>query len=418
MRELLESLGYKFDENGNLIGDMYDLQVLEDGSYRMRNPYYVNENNYLANKYNIYLNPIEKKWMILEQERESFINGDGSASVINKSDIEKYDLVKLCNMMYYSTKSNCVEMGGKWILKRDAHLYKVCTRCGCIMSSSAYDDICGTCKSDMSGSICSYHTHKNSGLQVKFGAKDGETFKGYGLELEVEMGSNSNYSTSEVSSEVHKLLGDHAYFEHDGSLYNGFETITRPHTKEELFKLEWDKILETYIDMECKSHIGNHCGLHIHASREVFGDTKDEQDDNIAKLIFFTEYYWDDYVKFSRRSNPNRWSSRYFSEDVIIREDDIKNLTKSYQNRYHAINLNNKNTVEFRIARGTLKYTSFMATLDFTIKLAENASKISWEDVTNLDKWFDGMSDNTKEYLKYRNAFNGKTTNPRSKEEI
>ena len=51
-----------------------------------------------------------------------------------------------------------------------------------------------------------------------------------------------------------------------------------------------------------KSHNTSTCGLHIHASRELFGKDTTEQELTIAKIILlFNRFFDDEIVKFSRR---------------------------------------------------------------------------------------------------------------------
>lgn len=345
-----------------------------------------------------------------------YINKEGKTySTYNIS-----DLVLDKHNKYYTEKENCVKIGNDYVFKRYANYYKECPCCHRAFSCSSIDtdDMCSICRMETRAQVCGYHSHKDGGVIKFFGAKQ-ENFKGYGLELECEGNVNSNYSTQDCRNAVHNLLGDRVYFEYDGSLRNdGFETITRPHTKEELFKIDWQKVLKCYSDNGLISHTTNRCGLHIHASRTLFGDNKETQDDNIAKVIFFYEYFWNDVVKFSRRNNFSYCEK--ILRDGYITQERSKEEVKRPKHRYRAVNTNNDNTIEFRLPRGTLKYETFMATLDFTIKIVENAIKIKWEDITNKDKWLEGITDATRQYLTKRHSFTDKVykTTPRSIGEI
>lgn len=64
-------------------------------------------------------------------------------------------------------------------------------------------------------------------------------------------------------------------------------------------------------------------------------------------------------------------------------------MKNSSDSRYYAVNLENWNTIEFRMYRGTLNLSTIMATLQFTKALCfyakntelEECMKISWNDL-------------------------------------
>ena len=68
----------------------------------------------------------------------------------------------------------------------------------------------------------------------------------------------------------------------------------------------------------------------------------------------------------------------------------LENAKKSYQGRYTCINLTNRNTIEFRIFRGTLKYNTLIATLQFVERLCSVAIVLSEEELQALS-WSDLM---------------------------
>ncbi len=93
-------------------------------------------------------------------------------------------------------------------------------------------------------------------------------------------------------------------------------------------------------------------------------------------------------MKFTRRTeaNINHWASRYGV--ALTAKDTYKNVKKKNWGRYVAVNLANYNTIEFRIFRGTLRYKTFIATLqlvDMICRLAimiddKAFEKMSWSD--------------------------------------
>ena len=76
-----------------------------------------------------------------------------------------------------------------------------------------------------------------------------------------------------------------------------------------------------------------------------------------------------------------------------------------------AINLHNPSTVEFRIFRGTLKYSTFLASLQFVDELCNDAISLSDEDFEVMT-WSDFVSKINKtekpeliEYLKLHRLY-------------
>ena len=73
--------------------------------------------------------------------------------------------------------------------------------------------------------------------------------------------------------------------------------------------------------------------------------------------------------------------------------------------RYHAVNLSNKNTVEIRLFRGTLRYKTFIATLQFTATLVRYAKQVTLTDIwrtTWNDVFYNTEYEELREYLKER----------------
>lgn len=267
------------------------------------------------------------------------------------------------------------------------------------MHYNDYDECyyCYNCRDD-DDLIRSYHDNPSL---VMFPATDEPHF---GIELEVDDGDSPN----DLASNLRDILTNHAYFMHDGSLDNGVEIITQPHTPDEFYKLPWDKVLNTCKDRGFRSHDAKTCGLHMHVSRSLFKDG-----DAIYRIIYFYEHYIDDILKMSRRThsqmeqwaNTYSWGNKTFAE-LLSESNILSNYNYGdHSDRYHAVNLTNSNTIEFRLMRGTLNYKTFMATIDFLWTTANNAATMTNDDVTNVAKYLKGIKKETLEYLHSRNAF-------------
>ena len=285
-----------------------------------------------------------------------------------------------------------------------------CEECDTYVHESHWDysaECCTDCirvqRRSNNARVRSYHGDEPP---MKFFGKYGDVFKGLGTELEIDTDCCDATEKQYCLNELDELFGEHGYFKYDGSLHNGIEIVTQPHTVEAFYELPWKEILETCVNRGFSSHQIGTCGLHVHLSREMFGDDDETQSDNIAKLMQFYNIYWDDIIKVSRRTldQAMQWAGRY----PTVRKDSLKKwATKKdkYHCRYMAVNVTNNATVEIRIMRGTLKLPTFLATIDFVVTTALNSLKIGWADVSDDYQWLKGLKKETLEYLQSRSAF-------------
>lgn len=255
-----------------------------------------------------------------------------------------------------------------------------------------------------------------------------------GIELEVDSkkpngsGAQDCYDTI---CEITDCDNNEVYFEYDGSLNYGFELITQPHTIESFYAMPWETILRVIRNNGFQSHDIGTCGLHMHISRDFFGSTEEKRKCAITKLIYFYDAFYDEICKVARRSvdKAEQWANKYGfqkwfkSPDMTEKElkkweikqcqgiYNARKISSTHSDRYHAVNLTNRNTIEFRIMRGTLNYDSFMACIDFLITIAKNSKKIKYSDINNLNLWFKGMKGETLGYIMDKCGCGNKFTN-------
>lgn len=255
--------------------------------------------------------------------------------------------------------------------------------------------------------------HENHGREVYF-YNDGsytvrpKYFAGLGVELEVENRS-SDYDCEDMAQKLDELFNasvNHVTFECDGSLNDGFEIITNPHEEQAFYDLPWQDALYLLRKNGYSSHNAGTCGLHIHFSRTLFGENPEQQWENIAKIIAFYNIFWKDCLKASRRKteHADHWACNYMLNRGEL-ENQCKYLAKEDVGRYFAVNTTNRSTVEFRLGRGTLRYKTFLAWIDFNSALVRNSQNITWDKIDNLKIWLNGISDNTCEYFQQKNIF-------------
>lgn len=238
-----------------------------------------------------------------------------------------------------------------------------------------------------------------------------EWVKGYyGLELEIDDGDD----VREAARAIQDAGGDdRIYIKDDGSLScDGFEIVTHPATLEyHMHSMPWRNIISTAREYNYTSHDAGTCGLHIHASRTLFGADRTLQDLNIAKCILLIDFWWEQYiVPFSRRNynQLNEWAkkpnARIMASDSQA-EAVCKAIESGEYDRYKAVNLKNRHTVEFRFFRGTLRRDTIMASIQFVDTLIKYVSGVELEDL--WDKTFNDVFGDTqhaelKDYLQKR----------------
>jgi len=138
----------------------------------------------------------------------------------------------------------------------------------------------------------------------------GDGMRYLGVELEIDGGGEEGYKAEQLL-EIGNSADEHIYIKHDGSLNSGFEIVTHPMTltyhKEQM---PWQPLMRRAASLGYLSHNATTCGLHIHVSREAFGETEAEQDAPIARILYFFERHWEELLKFSRRTprQLERWA--------------------------------------------------------------------------------------------------------------
>ena len=264
--------------------------------------------------------------------------------------------------------------------------YDTCEECGRIIHSDNVYYVngsdypyCYDCHLRLSreNSICDYYYKPDP---IFYG--DGNRF--FGVELEIDDGGE-RYDYAEAILNIANDEAYHMYCKHDGSLDNGFEMVTHPMTLDyHCNNMPWESILEKARKLGYLSHQSSTCGLHVHVNLSAFGNTDTERDTCIARILYFFEVFWNELLRFSRRTprQLERWASRYGYKDTP--SEILDTAKKGYRGRYTCVNLTNPNTIEFRIFRGTLKFNTVIATLQLVSKLCDVAVFMSDDELKNM----------------------------------
>ena len=275
--------------------------------------------------------------------------------------------------------------------------YSTCEDCGALIPNddAFYDNsndcyYCRTCFSKRRHVAIKPYNYKPEPLFY------GEGDLYLGVELEIDRGGENNDNAERILS-VGNHSAEHVYAKHDGSLCEGFEIVSHPMTLAyHQNKMNWDAVFREALSLEYASHNTETCGLHVHVNRDAFGTESEEQEACVGRLVFFVEKHWNELVRFSRRKpfNINRWAARYATISPTTQET-YKKAKDKYAGRYVAVNLTNYETVEFRLFRGTLRYPTFLATLQLVAHICniarettdESLEAMSWGDfVLTIDR--------------------------------
>lgn len=217
------------------------------------------------------------------------------------------------------------------------------------------------------------------------------------LGAEIEVGGNNNISSdNDKNSTVKKCIqimnGSDSdeenliYSTHDSTVQIEFDTM--PCSLEfHKNKMNYREMFE-YLDKEgYKGHDCETAGLHIHANRSYLGKSRISQELVISKILYILEKFNDEICVIARRDNE-------YSEFVGSKkeENSLVELYGKYKDhgKRAALNLQHKDTIEFRMFRSTLKYETFILTLEFVKNIIDYAKSASIEEI-ELIKWADLM---------------------------
>jgi hypothetical protein len=232
-----------------------------------------------------------------------------------------------------------------------------------------------------------------------------------GVELELECRDNGRYEDIR-----HKFKSNVFMMERDGSLNDfGIEFITVPLRRiDAVNESFWDKFVKT-VGTYIESIPSPLCGLHVHLSRCILGDTRTEQEKTLGKLLYFYNHIVNEKSAFntnifgrSRGYRANECKTSIGDAcsvlgNIALRNDEVLRILDSslktlcYTERYFDINIQNKSTIEFRRGRATTKPDRIVDIINYCISLCEFCRKSDWASLT-LTKYVRYVNDNANTY--------------------
>lgn len=228
----------------------------------------------------------------------------------------------------------------------------------------------------------------------------------FGVELECEPRRSGapKMDADELSDRIDEIAGDRVYCKSDCSLSHGLEIVTHPGTlAHHMYVMHWRQIQRTCEKAGFRSHDTENSGLHVHVGRAQLGSTDAERDETIRKVQVLFVMYTAELTRFSRRarSRLDQWAPfRSFGtspESIRATDGDALALwagsavpTHAYdhEDRYTAVNVLNRATVEIRIFRGTLKRDTLIAAIQLVSNICEYAMSHTWDEL-RASTWAD-----------------------------
>ena len=357
-------------------------------------------------------------------------------------DYLRYDMDAVCDrcerLVRVTQEGETVELtdGDRYCEScRESYTY-ICDRCDDIYES-ANGTYCEYCEStevcseyclEMHQEECdSYQEQENrnnTGLESysftpflhfnRMGHETNNTNLFMGVELETDRGRSSGSRTPIISNALNEISAvitpdSMFYFKEDGSLSNGMEIVSHPGTLDyHRETMPWKEVMRICKANGLKSHDTDTAGFHIHVSRSGLGETRAEREYTLAKLVMLMWRVWPELFAFSRRTEHNmyHWAlpNHMFLPGVkdcectskqcnycmssltldLIRRD-TESTTKNTRAKYTAVNTQHPHTLEFRLWRGTLKYETFIATMELTKLLVDTSRDESITNIAEMD---------------------------------
>lgn len=238
-----------------------------------------------------------------------------------------------------------------------------------------------------------------------FSSKNDTNFPLFGCEIEVDCGGELDENAQEC---INILAPIEAITKHDGSLNSGFEINVAPMTFERYLEENstFKKLFSFLVEKGYRAHDTSTCGLHIHVNREAFGSSPMKQSENISKIGYLFTFHKQIIIDFARRKN-NKYAKYYTWNNPL--NSPRYNLYEMYNNmkntgKYTAINLNHKDTFEFRIFKGTLNIDTFYLCLSFVNTLITIANDLTPEQIFSLsdNEFIELFPQKIQEYIKVR----------------
>jgi len=190
-----------------------------------------------------------------------------------------------------------------------------------------------------------------------------------GFELEMEADGCDISDGAELATDI---FGDSCYLKHDGSLSNGFEVVSHPMTKEYIQNVLPLARLRELSDMGMRSATTRTCGLHVHINKGFF-EGRESSLYRFMSMFYNNTEQWKILAGRSR-STYAQWDEHEATQ-MLRYAKGLRpgNQRQANNDRYVALNLQPRHTLELRFFKGTLNPKTIQARLEGVHAVAEYA---------------------------------------------
>jgi len=207
------------------------------------------------------------------------------------------------------------------------------------------------------------HTYKPFIQHFHRGRKEGKVSNSalhFGFELEIERYNSMLGRTAMAEIIKDKSGTNYVYIVHDGSIDEGIEVVSHPFTWGE-YKENINRWTDLLLFIRAKEWKANRpkAGFHVHMTKVAFATF------HLFKFLkFFYREHNRGFICAVAQRNPTSFSvfSPEDRDNIVANAKDKANRSDDH---YSAVNLNNKDTVEVRIFRGTLEPLYFHKNIEF-----------------------------------------------------
>lgn len=279
-------------------------------------------------------------------------------------------------------------------------IYCSCDRCGEEVNRDEieYDEIrdlwiCPDCYEELEEEVILPYDYKQ---ELIFYGKPKQGKPYFGFELEVDNGGRREIIAKNVLEMWNEEKHSHIVVKRDGSVPYGFEIVSQPMTLDYIYsrKETINEMMEYLKTTGYTSEDNSTCGLHVHISRKHLGNSWSEQRITIGKMIYLLEKFRDEVICFSRRNGVSSYAKFQVERERMNLNPSIDDLYHiyDYNTRYSVVNLQNDETVEIRVFKGTLNPEKFFASIQFCQLLVDVAMTLEEKELKQIS-W--------KEFLSY-----------------
>jgi hypothetical protein len=225
-----------------------------------------------------------------------------------------------------------------------------------------------------------------------------------GIEVEVEKASPYAVEFLNDAHETQFNEPSFVYLKSDGSLgYDGMEIVTQPATFSAFEqRFPWTA-LEGLHENGARAWFREACGMHIHMSRTAFTP---------SHLWKFLRFHTDNASFLTRYAGRvSHWGSFTNEQMNTIKKNPSKYLNRrgyvahdTPQERYSAVNLTNRDTIELRYFRSNITRDGILRNVELVQSIYDYTRQLTAFDVIrgyafDVSRWFDYVVDNNYGYV-------------------